>query len=77
MRVGADAELEQLLKYNETQGITFKMKDDPRITKFGKFIMHNNINTIPARNKINFIKKYANNVQKCFELSVFSNDLKI
>jgi len=47
MRVGADAELEQLLKYNETQGITFKMKDDPRITKFGKFIRKTSLDELP------------------------------
>lgn len=47
MRVGADAELEQLLKYNETQGITFKMKDDPRITKFGKFLRKTSLDELP------------------------------
>ena len=47
MRVGADAELEQLLRYNETQGITFKMKDDPRITKFGKFLRKTSLDELP------------------------------
>lgn len=47
MRVGADAELQELLKYNETQGITFKMKDDPRITKFGKFLRKTSLDELP------------------------------
>lgn len=47
MRVGADAELEQLLQYNETKGITFKMKDDPRITKFGKFLRKTSLDELP------------------------------
>ena len=47
MRIGAEAELEQLLQYNETQGITFKMKDDPRITKFGKFIRKTSLDELP------------------------------
>ena len=47
MRVGAEAELEELLKYNETGGITFKMKDDPRITKFGKFLRKTSLDELP------------------------------
>ncbi|MBE6137256.1 MAG: sugar transferase [Erysipelotrichaceae bacterium] len=47
MRVGADKELDDLLKYNETQGITFKMKDDPRITKFGKFLRKTSLDELP------------------------------
>ena len=47
MRVGAEAELEELLQYNETGGITFKMKDDPRITKFGKFLRKTSLDELP------------------------------
>lgn len=47
MRVGADAELESLLSQNETQGITFKMKNDPRITKFGKFLRKTSLDELP------------------------------
>ena len=47
MRVGADKELEQLLAQNETGGITFKMKDDPRITKFGKFLRKTSLDELP------------------------------
>ncbi len=38
MHEDAEKELESLLDQNETDGITFKMENDPRITKFGKFI---------------------------------------
>lgn len=47
MRVGADKELDSLLAQNETGGITFKMKDDPRVTKFGKFIRKTSLDELP------------------------------
>ena len=47
MKVNADKELEKLMKYNETGGITFKMKDDPRITKFGKFLRKTSLDELP------------------------------
>ncbi len=47
MKVDADKELESLLKYNQTDGITFKMKDDPRVTKFGKFIRKTSLDELP------------------------------
>lgn len=47
MRIGADAELDELLKYNETKGITFKMKNDPRITGFGKFLRKTSLDELP------------------------------
>lgn len=47
MKVGAEAELDDLLKYNETGGITFKMKDDPRITGFGKFLRKTSLDELP------------------------------
>lgn len=47
MRVGADKELDKLLTQNETGGITFKMKDDPRITKFGKFLRKTSLDELP------------------------------
>ena len=34
----AEALKEKLKKYNEMDGPAFKMKDDPRVTKIGKFI---------------------------------------
>lgn len=47
MKKDADKELEGLLDQNETQGITFKMQDDPRITKFGKFIRKTSLDELP------------------------------
>ena len=47
MRKDAEKELVNLLDQNETNGITFKMKDDPRITKFGKFIRKTSLDELP------------------------------
>ena len=38
---------EKLLKQNEMSGPMFKMKDDPRITKVGKFIRKTSIDELP------------------------------
>ncbi|MEL3970773.1 sugar transferase [Rossellomorea oryzaecorticis] len=45
----ADAEerLLELLKHNETTGAMFKMKNDPRVTKIGKFIRKTSIDELP------------------------------
>lgn len=48
MRVNADALKEQLLKQNESQdGVIFKMKNDPRITRVGRFIRRLSIDEAP------------------------------
>ena len=47
MRPHAEEELESLLKYNEMEGPVFKIKDDPRITRFGKFIRKTSIDELP------------------------------
>ena len=47
MYTDADERLDELLRYNETDGPTFKMKDDPRITPFGKFIRKTSIDELP------------------------------
>lgn len=48
MKENAEDELEKLLEHNEVEGgVTFKMKDDPRITKFGKFIRKTSIDELP------------------------------
>lgn len=47
MRPNAEAELEGLLPYNEMQGPVFKIKDDPRITKFGRFLRMTSIDELP------------------------------
>ncbi len=44
---GAESMLDSLLEQNEMDGPAFKMKDDPRITKFGKFIRRSCIDELP------------------------------
>lgn len=46
MCVDADKKLAELQKHNKN-GVTFKMKDDPRVTKVGKFIRKFSIDEIP------------------------------
>ena len=43
----AEEKLEELLAYNEMEGPAFKMKDDPRITRFGRFIRMTSIDELP------------------------------
>ena len=48
MCVDAEAKLKDLLAQNEKkEGITFKMKDDPRITKIGKIIRKTSLDELP------------------------------
>ena len=54
MRPNAEAELEELLPYNEMNGPVFKIKDDPRITRFGGFLRKTSIDELPQL--VNIIK---------------------
>lgn len=47
MHVDAEARLEALLVDNEMEGHMFKMKNDPRITKVGKFIRKTSLDEFP------------------------------
>jgi lipopolysaccharide/colanic/teichoic acid biosynthesis glycosyltransferase len=48
MCVNAEAKLAGLLAQNEkAQGITFKMKNDPRVTRIGRFIRRASIDELP------------------------------
>ncbi|MEX2230972.1 MAG: sugar transferase [Cyclobacteriaceae bacterium] len=52
MRVGADTELSKLAHLNQysenaVDGVFFKIKDDPRITKFGQFLRNSSLDEIP------------------------------
>lgn len=54
MVVNADSMLDQLAAQNEKDGPAFKIKDDPRITRIGKFIRKTSIDELPQL--INIIK---------------------
>lgn len=48
MVVNAEAKLKELMALNEKQdGVTFKMKNDPRITPVGRFIRRTSIDELP------------------------------
>ncbi len=47
MIANADSFLESLLDKNEMEGPAFKMKDDPRVTRFGHFIRKCSIDELP------------------------------
>ena len=47
MVVNAEELKEKLLEQNEMSGPMFKMKDDPRITKVGKFIRKTSLDELP------------------------------
>ena len=47
MRLNAEAELHDLLQHNEMDGPVFKIKDDPRITRIGKFLRKASIDELP------------------------------
>lgn len=47
MCLDAEEKLEELLDHNEVDGAMFKMKDDPRVTKIGKFIRKTSIDELP------------------------------
>lgn len=47
MYIDAEDRKKELLSQNEMNGLMFKMKDDPRITKVGKFIRATSIDELP------------------------------
>lgn len=47
MRAGAEKELEKLRENNEMSGPAFKIKDDPRITEFGKLLRRFSMDELP------------------------------
>lgn len=47
MYSNAEERLEELLKFNEIDGAMFKMKDDPRITRIGKYLRESSLDELP------------------------------
>lgn len=47
MIVDADKKLEKFLKQNEVEGAMFKMKEDPRITRVGRFTRKHSLDELP------------------------------
>ena len=47
MEVDAESKLEGLLKHNEMDGPVFKMTNDPRVTKIGKWLRKTSIDELP------------------------------
>ena len=43
----AEEQLKDLLKYNEIEGAMFKLKNDPRVTKIGRFIRKTSVDELP------------------------------
>ena len=43
----AEARKQELMEQNQMEGLMFKMEDDPRITKVGKFIRRTSIDELP------------------------------
>jgi exopolysaccharide biosynthesis polyprenyl glycosylphosphotransferase len=44
---GAEDKKREITSFNETNGPTFKMRNDPRITKFGNFLRRTSIDELP------------------------------
>jgi len=47
MEVGADEKQENLRKQSDSDSPAFKMKDDPRVTRFGRFMRATSIDELP------------------------------
>lgn len=47
MRVNAEDEIEKLQKHSEVDGAMFKMRNDPRVTRVGRFIRKTSIDEFP------------------------------
>ena len=47
MKVGAEKEKKELLELNEAEGPVFKIRNDPRFTKIGRWLSHRGLDELP------------------------------
>lgn len=47
MRIGAEREQEKLRKFNEADGPVFKIRNDPRFTKIGRWLARTGLDELP------------------------------
>lgn len=47
MRTGAEQEVQQLQEHNEADGPLFKMRNDPRVTRLGRFLRKSSLDEFP------------------------------
>ena len=47
MELGAEERMSELLQFNEMEGPVFKMKDDPRVTRLGRFLRRTSLDELP------------------------------
>jgi exopolysaccharide biosynthesis polyprenyl glycosylphosphotransferase len=47
MRVGAERELADLQEQNEADGVIFKIREDPRVTRVGRFLRRTSLDELP------------------------------
>lgn len=73
MCMDAETKLKDLLKHNEVEGAMFKLKNDPRVTKIGKFIQKTSI--VQYDKQCLFIKPGCTGIWQISGKKIFMNYL--